>query len=204
MAFGNFKSVQDVARMFQVSVQVGSFVQPAAMPVSDRLREELQDSRENMPLRMSEAALCEFLIAPILKEVWKPYRDSLMLWSHVPLGTEEPLVGTPDYYFSRRSPLGLVSDQPFVLIVEAKKDDFDAGWAQGLAAMLAAQKMNDSSRRVIHGSVSNGFVWEFGLLEEKRFLVDLRQFHLSDLPGLFAAWNYVLGQAKAQALAPAA
>src|SRR5204863_6990361 len=106
------------------------------------------------------------------------------LWSHVPLGTEEPLVGTPDYYLSRLSPLGFVCDQPYVLVIEAKKDDFDGGWAQCLAAMLAAQRLNDSPRRIIHGCVSSGFLWEYGKLDGKELVTELQSFFLPDLPGL--------------------
>ena len=38
------------------------------------------------------------------------------------------------FFFAKRSPLGPVRDRPYVLFVEAKKDDFDAGWGQCLAA----------------------------------------------------------------------
>jgi hypothetical protein len=204
MAFGNFKDVQEVARLYQVSIQTGTFVKPIPMPVSKYLSEELEFSRAHFPVRASEASICEFLILPVLREVSKGYLDSLLMWSHAPLGMKEPLIGTPDYYFARRSPLGFVSDKPYVLVVEAKKDDFDAGWAQCLAAMLAAQEMNGAPQGTLYGSVSNGTTWEFGKLEGKGFLAELRQFYLADLPGLFAAWNHVLAQAKEQALAPAA
>ncbi len=200
MAFGNFKSAQEVALAFQVSVQVAYFVQPVPMAVDERLREDLQFAQEHLNLLMSEAALCENLIAPVLREVWKPYRDTLLLWSHVPLGTEEPLIGTPDYFLSRRSPLGFVADQPYVLVIEAKKDDFEAGWGQCLAAMLAAQRTNTSPLRNIHGCVSTGRFWQFGVLSGKQFTLELRQFVISALPGLFAAWNYIFMQAREQAL----
>ncbi len=97
-----------------------------------------------------------------------------------------------------------MQDQPYVLVVEAKKDDFDGGWAQCLAAMLAAQRLNDRPTRVVYGCVCNGWLWHFGKLEEGRLTQEIRQFVLSDLPGLFAAWNYIFAQAKEQALAPAA
>lgn len=66
-----------------------------------------------------------------------------MIWSHVGFGSDETLTGFPDYFFAKRSPLGPMRDQPYVLFVEDKKGDFDAGWAQCLAAMIAAQKLND-------------------------------------------------------------
>lgn len=205
MPFGTYKSLGDAALANAVAVKVAFFVQPVPMPVDKRFEADLQFALENINVRMSEAAVCEFLLAPILREVWKPHSDALQLWSHIPFGAAEPALGTPDYYFSRRSPLGLVSDQPpYVLVVEAKKDDFDAGWGQCLAAMLAAQQLNGQPPRTIYGSVTTGLGWEFGRLEEKQFTKEYRQFVHSDLPSLFAAWNYIFQQAKAQALAPAA
>src|ERR1700740_2633040 len=135
MAFGDFKSWNEVALAYRFSVQIGTFVQPIPMPVDERFLSDLNDVIEHVAVGMSEASICEFLIAPVLREVWKPYSNALSIWSHVPLGVEEPLVGVPDYFFARRSPLGMVQDQPYVLVVEAKKDDFDGGWGQCLAAM---------------------------------------------------------------------
>lgn len=205
MAFRDYKSLGDAALAFSISVKVGSFMQPIPFPVDERFRADLQFILENVNVRMSETALAEFVIAPVLREVWKAYSDSLQIWSHIPFGTSEPLTGFPDYFFSRKSPLGLVSDQPpYVLVVETKKDDFDAGWGQCLAAMLAAQQLNGQPPRTIFGCVSNGTTWEFGKLHEKQFIKEFRDFVLSDLPGLFAAWNCIFAQAKEQALAPAA
>jgi len=205
MAFRDFKSLGEAALTFGITVKVGSFVQPIEFAVDERFRADLQFNLENVNVRMSETAMSEFVIAPVLREVWKAYSDSLQIWSHIPFGVTDPLTGFPDYFFSRKSPLGLVSDQPpYVLVVEAKKDDFDAGWGQCLAAMLAAQQLNGQPPRTIFGCVSNGSLWQFGKLHEKTFIEEIHGWVLSDLPGLFAAWNYIFAQAKAQALAPAA
>src|SRR5262245_43362744 len=133
MAFATFKSPQEVAKAFQVRLVVAPFLQSAPRPVDPRFQQELVFNLENMAVRASEAAIDSFLIAPVLREVWKSYSDALTLWSHVALEGVDSLEGVPDYFFTRRSPLGLVQDKPYVLVVEAKKDDFDAGWAQCLA-----------------------------------------------------------------------
>ena len=78
----------------------------------------------------------------------------LTLSSHIPIGTEKTLVGFADYVFCRRS--ALVPDQRYLIVVEAKKDSFEGGWAQCLAAMLAAKRMNDEPVRTIFVIVSNG------------------------------------------------
>lgn len=204
MAFATYKSLGEAGSALQVTVKIEVFLQPVPVAVDTRLRDQLTWNLESFHVRASEASICEFIIVPVLLEAWKPHSDVLRLWSHVAFGSGE-LLGVPDYYFSRRSPLGLVNDQPpIVLVVEAKKDDFDGGWGQCLAAMAAAQQLNGLPPRTIYGCVSNGEVWQFGKLHEREFTREFRSFVLSDLPGLFAAWNYVFIQAKQQALAPAA
>src|SRR4051794_26300548 len=174
MLFGSFRSIQELARSFQITLEVDTFLQPLPVAPDDRFLDDLHFTRSHVAVRVSEAAIGEFLIAPVLKQVWRLYTDVLTFWSHVPLGTTEPLVGIADYVFCRRSPLGLVLDQPFVIGAEAKKDDFETGWAQCLAAMIAAQRMNASSDLTVFGIVSNGNSWQIGKLDEAVFTQELR------------------------------
>lgn len=204
MPFGAFRDVQEVALAYQIMVQVKAFVEPLPFPVDEPFQTEMEFCLTNVTVSMSEAAVCEFLIAPVLKKIWMSYSNMLLIWSHVPLGVKEPLVGIPDYYFSRRSPLGLVRDQPYVIVIEAKKDDFDAGWGQCLAAMLAAQHMNKQPSQTIYGCVSNGTFWMFGKLDGQTLTQEIRRYTITDLPALFAALNYLFDQARQLVMAPAA
>lgn len=202
MAFGAFETLGDVLRAYQVQLRQERFVQPRARTVDERFRERLEFLLANVPVSASEQSICEFLITPVLQEVWLPYSDALTLWSHISFTADKALTGFPDYFFAKRSPLGpVVRDRPYMLFVEAKKDDFDAGWGQCLAAMLAAQKLNEEPEGVIHGGVSNGRVWYLGKLQGKVLTQDPRGFTLDDLEGLFAALNYVFAEAKAMVLA---
>jgi hypothetical protein len=70
--------------------------------------------------------------------------------------------------------------------------------------MVAAQQINENPSGAVYGCVTNGSLWQFGKLEGRAFTQEIREYVLSDLPTLFAAWNYVFAQAKAQALASAA
>src|SRR5713226_5571252 len=126
MAFGGFKSLGEVALTYQITLRPEPFVQPVPMTVDDAFRRRLEFDRLNAPVDVSEQAISEFLIAPILQEMWRAYSDTLMIWSHVQFGQALPSKGYPDYFFTKRSPLGRVLDQPYVLFVEAKSDDFDA------------------------------------------------------------------------------
>jgi hypothetical protein len=200
MAFGGFKSLGAVALTYQIVLRPDPFVQSVPMVVDEAFRRRLEFNRLNAPVTVSEQAISEFLIAPVLQEMWHAYSDSLMIWSHVSFGDTLPLKGFPDYFFSKRSPLGRVLDQPYVLFVEAKSDDFDAAWAQCLAAMLAAQQMNKQPDPVIYGSASSGEFWFFAKLQGKTLFQDPRSYTLTHLEDLFAALNYVFQQAKQEAL----
>jgi hypothetical protein len=201
MAFGTFNTLQAVLQTFQIRVQSSEFVQPIPLAVNPQLRERLAFFRVNAPTNVSEEAVCEFLIAPVLQEIWLLYADILTLWSHAYLGEEPPLKGFPDYFFTRRSPLGRVMDQPYVLFIEAKREDFDQAWAQCLAAMLAAQKLNKRQEQVIHGCVSSGELWYFGKLTNTVLTQDPRAYTLTHLEELFAALHYLFEQAKQEVLA---
>jgi hypothetical protein len=139
------------------------------------------------------------LIYPLLREVWKPFHEVLTLWSHQPIAYDDDLSGVPDYIVARRSPLGpLIMDLPYLLVVEAKKDDFIRGWGQCLAAMLAAQKLNDVPDQTFYGITTNGRVWELGQLRGDVFTQDLRPFSLQDLDGLAAALHFIMIQCREQ------
>jgi len=199
MALRTYKSIDAIAKERQITVLIESFIQPMPMTIDERFQQELAYVLQHIDVKMSEAAISEFLIAPILKEIWKHYDDALLIWSHVALSVDEEFEGYPDFLFTKRTPLGLVRDKPYVLVVEAKRDDFEAGWEQCLAAMLAAQTINENDQIILHGSVSNGMVWEFGKLQARQFVRDPRSFTITDLANLFAALRYVFERAKEQA-----
>ena len=204
MAFGTYRDLEEVLGTFQITLRQERFIQQVPFPVDERFRQRLEFCRQNAPVSASEAAICEFLIAPVLQEVWVAYSDALMMWSHVAFSQEDKLMGYPDYFFARRSPLGPVRDKPYVLFTEAKKDDFDAAWGQCLAAMLAAQKLNAEPDRMIVGGVSNGRVWYFGKLMRNEFVSDPRAFTIDDLGELLAALSWVFRQARDEVLTVAA
>ena len=199
MAYGNYKNTDEVAKKYKVSVAIEPFVQPQAFAVPEAFQNELNYVLGHVDVRVSEAAVSEFLIAPILKEVWRNYDDTLLLWSHVALTVGEEFDGYPDYLFTKRTALGMVREKPYLLVIEAKKDDFEGGWGQCLAALLAAQKVNGDEQVILHGSVSNGQGWQFGKLQGRQFVLDPRLFTISDLGDLFAALSNVFERAKQQA-----
>ena len=102
-------------------------------------------------------ARCEVLVSDDdLKEIDIRYADTYALWIQKPITYDEILNGTPDYLISTKSELGRpVVGTPLILLAEAKKNDFEQGWGQCLAELVAAQKINNDPEFPVYAVVSD-------------------------------------------------
>lgn len=199
MSFSSYKSIGAVVKEFQITYTEGNFIIETEFSISDYFREDLQTMMRDGVVDNSEFAICENLIYPVLKEVWKCYRSKFILWSHQSLICDNNFSGFPEYILAKRSPLGkVVFDKPYLLLVEAKEDKFDEGWGQCLAEMVAAQKLNQEAKIIVFGIVSNGDRWQFGKLEANVFTRNITLYSIQDLDKLFGAVNYVFQQCDLQ------
>jgi hypothetical protein len=193
MAFSDFKAIPDVQEKFRITYAADNFLgteetlQPSAQFLS-----ELEFSMRHIDVYASEGARCETLIYPILREVYKGYADGYALWVKKPLAYDEILSGTPDYFISTRSELGMLTvGRPLIILVEAKKNDFEQGWGQCLAELVAAQKINDDPDFPVYGIVTDGIWWQFGYLIGDAFTQNRTNFSIDHLPDLFGAIDAV-------------
>ncbi|MBW4508222.1 MAG: hypothetical protein KME64_17160 [Scytonematopsis contorta HA4267-MV1] len=199
MAYSNYKTIGAVQKEFQITYNETNFIAEAPFNISDYFRSDLEIVMREGVVDSSEFAICENLIYPVLKEVWKCYSSKFILWSHHSLDYDEKLCGYPEYILARRSPLGkLVFDKPYFILVEAKQDDFEGGWAQCLTEMIAAQKLNYELKITIFGIVSNGDRWQFGKLEEQCFTKNITLYTIQELDKLFSVVNYIFKQCELQ------
>ncbi len=72
MPFGSFRSIREIATTFQITLKLEPFLQPLPVAVDERFVDDLSFTRSNVAVRVSEAAIGEFLVAPVLKQVWRP------------------------------------------------------------------------------------------------------------------------------------
>jgi len=136
------------------------------------------------------------VIFPILREVYKKYNEEFSLWVQKPISYDERLNGTPDYIVSKKSELGKTFlEFPLLIVAEAKKNDFEQGWGQCLAELVAAENINADSQMLVYGIVTDGKLWEFGTLTEKVFTKNRTGFTIDDLAELFGALDFVFQQA---------
>jgi hypothetical protein len=204
MAFADYETLGEAIRQLQVTEVHEDFLEPQSYAVSDYFRLSLERTLLECPVTCSEAAVCENLIYPVLREVHRAYAKDLVIWSHASLYQGKQLLAVPDYIIAKRSPLSIeVMGAPYAMIMEAKRNDFDLGWGQCLAAMQATRTLNGSPERVVYGVVSDGFFWRFGKLEGHSFSRHSQPYDLSRLDELFAVLNHLFALCRQQVLIPA-
>ncbi|EIJ43120.1 hypothetical protein BegalDRAFT_2266 [Beggiatoa alba B18LD] len=199
MSFTSYKTLSQVVQSFHLSYQETNFIEPQVFTVNDYLRAELTFNLTELVVDSSEYALCENIIYPILREIWKAYKTDFMLWSHHPLGENETLTDIPDYLIAKRSPLGkIVFEQPYFIVVEAKKDNFSEGWGQCAAELVAIQQLNQIPEQTLFGIVTNAERWEFAKLQQQQLTKNQSGYQIENLNELFAAINYVFLESQKQ------
>ena len=199
MAFSDFKTVPEVLEKFRITYAADNFLENSeTLKPPEQFLQELAFSMQHIDVYASEGSRCETVIYPILREVYKAYADNYALWVKKSFAYDETLNGTPDYFVATRSELGLRTvGTPLIILVEAKKNDFEQGWGQCLAELVAAQKINDAPETAVYGIVSDGKWWEFGYLIGDAFIHNTRSFSIDDVPDLFGAVDTVFKAASA-------
>jgi hypothetical protein len=199
MAFGQFKNIPAVLERFKIKYEEGDFITPTDYAVSKVFLDDFNFVRDHIDVTVSEISICESIIYPILKEVYKAYADRFALWSHKTVTYDEELTGTPGYLLATKSELGkVVLGRPLLMVLEAKKNDFDEGWGQCLSEMVMARKYNTETSFAVYGIVSDGEVWQFGRLLADQFTENRTFYTINDIQPLFGAIDFVLGSLKAQ------
>jgi hypothetical protein len=145
-------------------------------PISDFLRLSLAKHTDVALRSRSEKARSEYIIAPILAEVYERTQDRANLFSGVEFKVDESrgLAGYCDFLFTL-APLAIDIQAPVVSIVEAKKEDIVAGIPQCLAELVAAQIFNAAegyTRDTLYGIVTSGTEWKFLSLQGVNATID--------------------------------
>jgi len=193
MAFSNFQTISEVLETYGIRYEEAPFIVPTGRMPSPFLPEMLQFVGQNTDVHVRQVARKPLIVTPILLEVFRSYSDRLVFWVDKPLHDERQFAGVPDFVFALKSPLGIpVMGVPRVVIIEAKKNDFEQGWGQCLAELVAAQTINRENQKPIHGIVTDGVGWQFGRLQNTVFTENKGNYFADRLNALFGAIDFVL------------
>ncbi len=195
MAFTDFNSIAQVQQAFKIRYTESDYIEYEDVEPSPAFLEEFEFSQQHIDVFSSEAARCENVIYPILRDVYKNYVEWFALWSHQSISYDSELSGTPDYLISTKSALGkTVPGAPIIIVVGAKRNDFVKGWGQCLAELVAVQKINNDTLKPSYGIVTDGELWQFGKLVEDLFTRNVTVLAISDLKKVFGAIGYLMHQ----------
>lgn len=202
MPYTNYKRVDEVLGEFDISYSEQNFIQMMEIPVLEYFEAEIKLTLSESVYKNSESALCESLIYPTLREVWKLYKKDLLLWSHQPLNYGDNRFVVPDYLIAKRSSMGnIFLERPSLIIIGVKHESFEEAWIDCISNMMAARRANQMSKNEanfapIFGIVSNGVIWEFAILDTNYFVKEITIYTIQNLKLLFAAIGYMFEQAK--------
>jgi hypothetical protein len=113
----------------------------------------------------------EFLIAPVVTEAATLANARIRV--EYPLKVDDRLQGKVDYFILAKHR---------VLIVAAKNAELERAFKQLAVELIALDRwLDDSTDLVLHGAVSIGNVWQFGILHRstKRFVQDINTWMIS-------------------------
>ena len=149
----------------------------------------------------TEKARSEFIIAPVLLELWLLHNRQIGLLSGVEFNVDEAagLKGICDYIITR-SPEQLFVKAPVLMVAEAKNEDMKKGYAQCMAEMIAAQRFNqreDTAVERLYGVVTIGELWRFMELEGAKVRLDSRSYHIDRLPKIMGILLLLTGMRSA-------
>jgi len=142
----------------------------------------------NLPLALAintEKSRSELIIAPILVELRRQFESQISFFSGIEFNIDPTLGlnGVCDFILSRSSEQLMVS-APVITIVEAKKENLNAGLGQCIAEMFAAQRFNEqeeNSIATIYGAVTTGNLWKFLQLKQVDVEIDLTEYSVNQL-----------------------
>ncbi len=197
MPYGTFTTYEEVATKFKIKLAEQSFVQKASLAIDKALFSFISDNLKTRRSYVSENAICESIISPILNVAAK--NNGLPVWSHVrfDVSEEEGLVGIPDFIIAPASEIGTVFQKPIICIAEAKKENFNEGWAQALAEIIAAQRFNGTEEKDIFGIVTTGNFWQFGKLRNNILTMEITSCSaVENLQNLLDMLNWIVIEAK--------
>jgi len=200
MSYGKFESVAQVATIFDVEVKIASLLHEAekldrGIEVPDYKIDEIREFLSDDISFRNEDAIRHQIITPILNVVVRHYKP-FKLWIEEPFNVDEDkgLTGKPDYLIASRTKTGEMSLPP-ICVIEAKKADFDEGWTQALAEMVAAAI---KGAEVCYGVVTTGKIWEFGKFESNIFERDPNPVSTQDLQKVLDTLYWLFGLAYAE------
>ncbi|MEZ4729487.1 MAG: hypothetical protein R3E79_20340 [Caldilineaceae bacterium] len=200
MAFSDFKTVEQVISKYPLAIKRERFLPDVRQESPAWFITNLNFALASQAAQETEQYFRESFIFPFLQLVWQQHTQ-LKLWINRAITVNDLLYGEADYLVShwiQDKPITQLVNTPLLAVAEAKRQDFDAGWGQCLAEMIACQKMNKNNDFTVYGIVSTGQAWEFGKLYGDTFTRDPLTYTIVDPDRIYGILNFVFSECESQ------
>jgi hypothetical protein len=184
MAYRHFDFKQ-VLRQFKLENRVAPLLeQVVSSPFPENFRSTLEEGI-GLGLRGgSEKARSEFIVAPILLATRLLLERRITVHSglHFDVDKAQGLVGECDFLISSGDNLPMLVNTAVLSVVEAKKQDIEAGLGQCVAQMVAAQQHNNQLEQsvvCVYGCVTTAESWQFLKLEGQHLTFDANRYQIA-------------------------
>jgi hypothetical protein len=173
----------------------------AAVAVPGWLRDLL--GRTMQLALVSEKARSEFIVAPILLAARELTGNAVAIYSGQRLDVDPArgLTGECDFLLARSEPVPRLR-APLLAVVEAKKNDIEAGLGPCVAQMVATGLYNERSDvalPAVYGCVTTGEAWQFLRLEGSAVTIGRGRLYIDNVGGILAALQAILSPGGAPA-----
>ena len=185
MSYSNF-TLRDLKQQFGIEqhFKENLFSNLPSREVSQLLKQTLSETVDFALSQNTEKARSEYIIAPVFFELRKQAKEQISIFSGIEFNVDRKLklTGACDFLVSRSAYQSLL-ESPVVVAVEAKRQDFEKGYVQCFAEMVAARIFNEKEGKPterMYGTVTTGDVWRFLMLEGKTAEIESKAFEISD------------------------
>ena len=194
MAYTDF-TLADLNRQFGVTNQIGPLFGPVSPVIPTAFLRESLARGQRLRLR-NEKIKSEAIVYPVLTDVLDRQTGYFTLFSgeNLPALRERGLTGECDFLITKDT-LGYEPDMPIVSVVEAKRNDFEAGVPQCAAQLVGANLFNSALGHpvaVLYGCVTTADQWLFLRLADNHLTIDNQKYALSNLETLLGIFDYIL------------
>lgn len=196
MTYSNF-TLDNVRRAFGLTLrQAHLFPNVVPLDVPPWLQESLN---KGMPLALgSEKARSEFILVPILLTSREIAHEQVSIYSgqRLDIDPDSGLIGECDFIITATPPLPVIQ-APIVCIIEAKKNDIEAGLGQCVAQMLGARLLNQRDAtgiETVFGCVTTGEVWQFLKLEHDDIFIDRDRYYIDNIQTILGVLQVIFVQ----------
>ena len=196
MAFQNFSFPQVAQDLALTLADADLFSEVPPVSIRPEFFAQVLEGANLASAINTEKARSEFVIAPVLFELRRLHTGHLGLFSGIELDADASrgLNGICDFVITK-SPRQYVVTAPLITIVEAKNDNLRSGLGQCIAAMCAAQMLNQAASAplpAIYGVVTTGGAWKFLRLCESEVTLDLVEYHVESLAKILGILGHIV------------